>query len=65
MVSSSLLVQWNMRSYRSNGHWQRTSHVLQAQIMCLQETFSQPADVVSLFLGVFIVLIVNILEVAF
>ena len=48
MVSSPLLVQWNMRSYRSNGHWLRTSHALQAQIMCLQETFLQPSDVVSL-----------------
>ena len=48
MISSPLLVQWNMRSYRSNGHWLKTSRALQARIICLQETFLHPTDVVSL-----------------
>lgn len=41
---TTLCVQWNIRSFRANGHWLRIAPFSAAKILCLQETFLKPSD---------------------
>ena len=47
MVLVPFLVQWNIRSFRANGHRFRSTPALNAHIICLQETFLSPTDELS------------------
>ena len=47
MGLSPLCLQWNLHSFRANGHW-ISSTLLHAQIICLQETFLNPLDTVTI-----------------
>ena len=44
MGLTPFLLQWNIRSTRSNSHWLRSPPLLNFKIICLQETFLNPSD---------------------
>ena len=47
MGLSPLCLQWNLCSFRANGHWISSTPHLHAQIVCLQETLLNSSDSVT------------------